>query len=210
MKNKNKNTFFIDSQKLCSNQKMTPRSSEAGIIMSSANNSGSWYRSKYIGNIINNIYNKNNLTRIDNYSDVSDDDDSYRTINEINENDTILHRIKQRFNNLDIDVKHLVAYAESLLCTVRNHEQTIYRMNSDLNIMHDRVCHYQERAKTAEQKIAEVIPPETICCICMENPREMVYINCGHLCACVKCERRIDDKCPICRTTSRAIKIIYS
>ena len=188
---------------------MTPRSSDASISMSPANNSGTWYRSKYIGNIMNNIYNKNNLARIDNYNDDSDrdDDDSYRTINE---NNTILHRIKQRFNNLDIDVKHLVAYAESLLCTVCNHEQTIYRMNSDLNIMHDRVCHYQERAKTAEQKIEEAIPPENICCICMENPREMVYINCGHLCACVKCERRIDDKCPICRTASRAIRVIYS
>ena len=185
---------------------MTPRSSEAGISMSPANNSGTWYRSKYIGNIMNNIYNKNNLARIDNYNDDSDrdDNDSYQTIT------LIVHRIKQRFNNLDIDVKHLVTYAESLLCTVRNHEQTIYRMNSDLNIMHDRVCHYQERAKTAEQKIEEAIPPENICCICMENPREMVYINCGHLCACVKCERRIDDKCPICRTASRAIRIIYS
>ena len=185
---------------------MTPRSSEAGISMSPANNSGTWYRSKYIGNIMNNIYNKNNLARIDNYNDDSDrdDNDSYQTIT------LIVHRIKQRFNNLDIDVKHLVAYAESLRCTVRNHEQTIYRMNSDLNIMHDRVCHYQERAKTAEQKIEEAIPPENICCICMENPREMVYVNCGHLCACAKCERRIDDKCPICRTASRAIRIIYS
>tara|TARA_A100001015_G_C15043830_1_gene741887 strand:+ start:3182 stop:3715 length:534 start_codon:yes stop_codon:yes gene_type:complete len=177
---------------------MTPRSSEEGIIMSPANNSGTRYRNKYIGNIFNNI---------DNYNDDSDQDDRYRTINENNIN---LHKIKQRFNNLDIDVKHLVSYAESLFCTVRNHEQTIYRMNGDLNIMHDRVCHYQELAKTAEQKIEEVISPETICCICMENPREMVYINCGHLCACAKCERRIDDKCPICRTASRAVKIIYS
>ena len=183
---------------------MTPRSSDASISVTSANNSGTWYRSKLIGNIMNNIYNKNNNNNDD---DDSGNDDSYRTINE---NNTILYRIKQRFNNLDIDVKHLVAYAESLLCTVRNHEQTIYRMNGDLNIMHDRVCHYQERAKIAEQKIEEVIPPETICCICMENPREMVYINCGHLCACLKCERRVDDKCPICRTASRAIRVIYS
>ena len=81
---------------------MTPRSSEAGISMSPANNSGTWYRSKYIGNIMNNIYNKNN----NNDDDDSGNDDTYRSINE---NNTILYRIKQRFNNLDIDVKHLVA-----------------------------------------------------------------------------------------------------
>ena len=104
---------------------MTPRSSDASISVTSANNAATWYRSKYIGNIMNNIYNKNNNNNDD---DDSGNDDTYRSINE---NNTILYRIKQRFNNLDIDVKHLVAYAESLLCTVRNHEQTIYRMNSD-------------------------------------------------------------------------------
>lgn len=187
---------------------MTPRSSEAAISMTLANNSATWYRNKYIGNIINNLYN-NNTVRNDNYNDHCDYDDEYIDgPNRINEN--IIQRLKQRFNVLDYDVKQLVAYADRLLCTVKNHEQTIYIMNSDLKNMHNSLCHHEKRAKTAEDKIAEIASPESICCICMEAPREMVYINCGHLCACVKCEERIDNKCPICRVSSRAIRVIYS
>lgn len=174
--------------------------------------------SKFLKNIYNNNVNydsRNQSNRTDpdnNYLDYdynSNYDDEYID-GPIYANESIIQRVKRRFNLLDYDIKHLVAYAESLLCTVRNHEQTIYRMNGDLNIAQDRVYNLENRAKTAEQKIADIIPPETICCICMDSPREMVYINCGHLCACIKCERRIDDKCPICRVSSPAIRVIYS
>ena len=177
-----------------------------------------------IKNIYNNNFNynnhksnrgsrNNNLNDYDynlNDYDYNSDYDDEHIDGPICSHESIIQRVKRRFNLLDYDIKHLVAYAESLLCTVRNHEQTIYRMNGDLNLAQDRVYNLQERAKIAEKRVAEIAPPETICCICMDAPREMVYINCGHLCACVKCEQRIGDKCPICRTASRAVKIIYS
>ena len=166
----------------------------------------------YNNNFNYNYHKSNRGSRNHNLNDYdynSDYDDEYID-GAICSHESIIQRVKKRFNLLDYDIKHLVAYAESLLCTVRNHEQTIYTMNSDLNLAQDRVHNLQERTKIAEKRVAKIAPPQTICCICMDAPREMVYINCGHLCACVKCERQIDDKCPICRTASRAVKIIYS
>ena len=127
--------------------------------------------SKFLKNIYNNNVNydsRNQSNRNDpdnNYLDYdynSNFDDEYID-GPIYANESIIQRVKRRFNLLDYDIKHLVAYAESLLCTVRNHEQTIYRMNGDLNIAQDRVYNLENRAKTAQKssKIqAQTSPPK--------------------------------------------------
>jgi len=38
-----------------------------------------------------------------------------------------------------------------------------------------------------------------LCCICMENPKTIAVIPCGHLCLCQNCSPIISDECPICR-----------
>jgi hypothetical protein len=174
-------------------------------------------KTNYIGNIIGCIYTNISKqkadTRYDNDYNESEDDYDDNLYCSANENNSILYRVKQRFNLLEYDVKQLVAYAESLLCTVRNHEQTIYRMNNDLNEMHSQIIVQKQRARDAEIKCVELSkysPEDNTCCICMTNPRDMVYINCGHLCICLECEKRLDEKCPICRTNGRAINIIIS
>jgi len=49
------------------------------------------------------------------------------------------------------------------------------------------------------------------CCICMENPKECAFNNCGHLCLCINCAKNIHNTkknvCPICRTSGRIIRI---
>jgi len=46
------------------------------------------------------------------------------------------------------------------------------------------------------------------CSICLEEEKCMAFINCGHMCICENCsDKIIISKCPICRTSGRAIKI---
>ena len=102
----------------------------------------------------------------------------------------------------------MIAYAESLLCIVRNQEQTINIMRGEANNSQTCIYNLEQRVKLAESAVET--SQDMTCCICMDAPREMVYINCGHFCVCAICRNRIDEECPICRTSGRAIKIIYS
>lgn len=46
------------------------------------------------------------------------------------------------------------------------------------------------------------------CCICLDKKKEYAYVNCGHMCVCKDCQIDIwANKCPICKTTSKCIKI---
>jgi len=41
------------------------------------------------------------------------------------------------------------------------------------------------------------------CCICMENPNEIIFNPCYHFDTCIKCAEQlkvVSSKCPICRT----------
>ena len=45
------------------------------------------------------------------------------------------------------------------------------------------------------------------CVICLTNPPNVFFCNCGHLCLCSECERKkISNKCPICKTENEIIR----
>ena len=45
------------------------------------------------------------------------------------------------------------------------------------------------------------------CVICLTNPPNVLFCNCGHLCFCSECERKkISNKCPICKTENKIIR----
>ena len=47
------------------------------------------------------------------------------------------------------------------------------------------------------------------CIICLTNPPNVLFCNCGHLCLCLECERKkISNKCPICKTENEIIRIM--
>ena len=47
------------------------------------------------------------------------------------------------------------------------------------------------------------------CVICLTNPPNVLFCNCGHQCLCSECDRlRISDKCPICKTKNTIIRIL--
>ncbi len=51
---------------------------------------------------------------------------------------------------------------------------------------------------------------ETTCVICLVNPREIVLLDCGHVCLCMDClERLPNTNCPICRVSYRTFAPVY-
>ena len=41
---------------------------------------------------------------------------------------------------------------------------------------------------------------DTLCCVCMDSPRGVVLIPCGHLVLCLRCaENGKITECPMCR-----------
>jgi len=52
------------------------------------------------------------------------------------------------------------------------------------------------------------------CVVCWEGPKDHVFLDCGHLCACAKCASAIisrSGRCPICRSIAeRAVQIFVT
>jgi E3 ubiquitin-protein ligase MUL1 len=39
-----------------------------------------------------------------------------------------------------------------------------------------------------------------ICTVCLVNPKEVILLNCGHVCVCADCCLKLNSKCPVCRS----------
>ena len=54
---------------------------------------------------------------------------------------------------------------------------------------------------------------EETCCVCLSNPSNILFPDCGHLCICEKCDNNITNleeeqlKCPLCRTIATLPRI---
>ena len=47
------------------------------------------------------------------------------------------------------------------------------------------------------------------CVICLTNPPNVLFCNCGHLCLCSECEKlKISNKCPICKIENEIIRVL--
>ena len=47
------------------------------------------------------------------------------------------------------------------------------------------------------------------CVICLTNPPNVLFCNCGHLCYCSECEKlKNSNKCPICKIENRIIRVL--
>jgi hypothetical protein len=65
--------------------------------------------------------------------------------------------------------------------------------------------------KTIED-LQSLINADDKCSVCMENPRCMAFIGCGHRCVCSGCCSKLGPvngilKCPVCRKSSGVIKV---
>ena len=82
-----------------------------------------------------------------------------------------------------------------------------------MNVL-ERNLHFSQRGllKNNNKKIinAEKIFNEGECVICLTNPPNILFCNCGHLCVCVECSKTGEslEKCPICKTENTNLRII--
>mgnify|MGYP001419332980 CR=1 FL=1 len=75
-----------------------------------------------------------------------------------------------------------------------------------------RVSEIENKEKKLENLIINVASEDNqICLICMENAREIAFVDCGHLICCKVCSDQLmnsNRKCPTCRKIiEQAIKI---
>lgn len=47
---------------------------------------------------------------------------------------------------------------------------------------------------------SEGLSDAQICIICLSNPREVILLDCGHVCLCADCVSKVDGTCPVCRS----------
>ena len=89
----------------------------------------------------------------------------------------------------------------------------IYRsdeyMDAFVNAPH--VAYHNLNSKPDKQIInAEKTFKEDKCVICLTNPSNSLFCNCGHLVLCVECSKTGEslENCPICKTENTNLRII--
>lgn len=58
----------------------------------------------------------------------------------------------------------------------------------------------QARRQRRQQARTNDLIEQFKCVVCVENPKEIICLPCGHVCLCEDCSAKIQSKCPICRT----------
>ena len=48
---------------------------------------------------------------------------------------------------------------------------------------------------------------QTLCVVCLERPRVMLFLACAHLCACEECAPLMVDSCPLCRAEGGTLRV---
>ena len=67
----------------------------------------------------------------------------------------------------------------------------------------------EPRRETGKAKLINALQSfnSNECVICLTNPPNVLFCNCGHLCFCSECERKkISNECPICKTKNNIIR----
>jgi len=98
--------------------------------------------------------------------------------------------------------------------TIESHSREIPNENTIES--HSREIHSQNTSRESETPTQTGGRQELdqLCVVCMENPKEMAYDPCGHICACSVCTDKIIGKngqCPMCKTTiTKTLKIFFA
>lgn len=58
----------------------------------------------------------------------------------------------------------------------------------------------QSRQERRSRQRPANVPNEQRCVVCVDHPREVICLPCGHVCLCEDCAIRIHTSCPVCQT----------
>ncbi|XP_038062093.1 mitochondrial ubiquitin ligase activator of nfkb 1-A-like isoform X2 [Patiria miniata] len=81
----------------------------------------------------------------------------------------------------------------------RNHEMQVER------VLQDRA---EEGAEGTD--VDPTVSEDNACTICLSNRRDVVLLDCGHICTCARCARLLQPpQCPICRQRIKRVVPLY-
>ena len=145
---------------------------------------------------INDIYAVINKIKKNNYNN---NNINYTNINEY------INNIKLNSSNSDIEsslVKIIYMLAKKTK-TLESELQQLERKYNDLIC-----CQPAYMVSSTHCEFARIDVSLTKCCICIDNEKEYAYINCGHMCVCLDCQKgEWKNKCPLCKKDGACIKI---
>jgi len=72
-----------------------------------------------------------------------------------------------------------------------------YSIN-ELNQLEIMLDESMKRVRETKQRVMRDLNDKTMCKICEENEKQVVFLPCGHFCTCFDCSERIEN-CPLCR-----------
>lgn len=52
--------------------------------------------------------------------------------------------------------------------------------------------------------------PKETCVACMERPRQIAYIPCGHFVVCMSCANKWESRCPVCKARATGTVKIFN
>jgi hypothetical protein len=114
-------------------------------------------------------------------------------------------RLYKESQRLRTELEEIVQARQNRSRNLHNESSTIQRTTSNSNI------HNQDQSSSETVNIS-VDEPETdslgvsaqTCIVCLSEQREVILLNCGHVCVCAGCAMEIMQTralCPICRAT---------
>jgi len=62
---------------------------------------------------------------------------------------------------------------------------------------------------TAPQSPQPTAPSTEICVVCFDKPYDCVFVDCGHMCACLDCAPSFNNVCPYCKVPIKRILKVY-
>ena len=78
----------------------------------------------------------------------------------------------------------------------------------------------ERSARAAAEAEARERAARGVCCICQDDPCEVVFTGCGHMNMCLRCSQRLVEHaslppsqavpCPLCRTRSQPVLVRVS
>ena len=88
--------------------------------------------------------------------------------------------------------------------------QLLYRDHQRSTVMDGNIARCRHSLSFSLSHVARTQSDDNLCKICLDAPIDCVFIDCGHLCACLPCGRQLSE-CPLCRSyIVRLVRIFKS
>jgi hypothetical protein len=83
----------------------------------------------------------------------------------------------------------------------------VERTQAEVTLLKIKNTDLQKMTICLEQHVDALLTDDNQCSVCMAQKKNSAFVECGHLCVCSECAPKCNDKCPLCKTIGKFIKI---